>query len=41
MRGEKLARERYVGNVAAVGVDALVQQQRRPGEREALSRVGG
>ena len=41
MRGEELAGERNVGNVAAIGMDALVQHQRGAGEVEALSRAGG
>ena len=39
--GRNLAGERDVGNVAAIGVDALVQHQRRAAQSEALSRAGG
>jgi hypothetical protein len=38
---EQLARQRDVGDVAAIGVDPLVEQDRGAGEREALSRAGG
>ena len=38
---EQLAGQSDVGDVAAIGVDPLVQQDRRAGEREALSRAGG
>ena len=41
MGREELARERDVGNVAAIGVDALVEDDRGPAEREALSCAGG
>jgi len=41
MGGDDPAGERDVGDVAAIGVDALVQLRRRAGEVEALSRAGG
>jgi hypothetical protein len=41
MRSEELAGEGDVGKIATIGVDALVEQQRWPGEGEALSRAGG
>jgi hypothetical protein len=41
MGGEKLPGERDIGNVAAIGVDAVVEDDRRAAEREALSRAGG
>ena len=41
MRGEELAREGDVGEIAAIGVEALIKEQRRSGEAEALSCAGG
>jgi hypothetical protein len=41
MGGEDLAGQRDVGKVAAIGVDPLVERQRRAGEGEALSCAEG
>lgn len=41
MRRENLAGQRDVGDVLAVGVDARIERQRRPGQPESLIRSGG
>jgi hypothetical protein len=41
MRREELAGEGDVGDVAAIGMDSLVEDERRSAEVEALSRAGG
>ena len=41
MRREQLAGERYVGDVAAIGMNPLVQDEGRTAQGETLSRAGG
>jgi hypothetical protein len=41
MRREELAGKRNVGDIAAIGMDPLVEDERRSAEVEALSRAGG
>lgn len=41
MRREQLPRERDVGEIAAIGMDAGIEDDRWSGEGEALSRAGG
>ncbi len=41
MGGDQLAGQRDIGDVLAIGMDARIERQRRPGEAEALSCAGG
>jgi hypothetical protein len=41
MRGEKLTGQGYVGKITAIGMEAFVEDQRRPGKAKALSCAGG
>src|SRR5688500_11851485 len=40
MRREQLARQRDVGDVGAIGVDARIELERRAAQGESLSRAG-